>query len=69
MLKEQQMGPDGKPWIRKQRRMTLALYDRDIELMTWLTEYLGSSYSDVMRTAIRSLAAQLAQIPEKNLPN
>lgn len=58
-------GPDNKKWDRKVSKMTISLYDRDVELMEWLSTYLGTGNSDVMRTAIRSLAAQLSQIPQK----
>lgn len=57
------VGPDGKRWERKVVKLTISVYDKDVELLAWLEDYFGSGSSDVIRTAIRSLAAQMAQIP------
>lgn len=57
------IGPDGKAWERKVTHLTLSVYPNDIELLDFCQHRLGCSQSEVLRTAIRSLAMQLAQVP------
>lgn len=48
-----------------------SLYKRDDELVDWCAEFLGCKRSEVVRTAVRNLAAQLASMNlkgAKNLP-
>lgn len=39
-----------------------SLYQRDHELIEWCAEYLGCKKSDVIRTAVRTMATQLASL-------
>lgn len=59
-------GPDGKTWDRKVFTTSVSLYERDLELVAWLQQHLGCSRAEVFRTSVRSLAAQLSQIPGKS---
>lgn len=54
------LNPDGKTV-----NMTVSIYPGDKELVDWLMEYLGSTKSDVVRSAIRALASNLQAIAEK----
>lgn len=46
----------------KQIPRNFKLYPADDELLNYIAQFLGSSRSDALRTAIRSFAAQLQQI-------
>lgn len=52
----------GDEWDRKVVKRTLSLYERDAELLDWITAHLGCSQSEAFRTAIRIAAGQLAQV-------
>ena len=56
-------GPDGEVWDRKAAHLTLSLYEQDLELLDFCQNRLGCSKSEVLRTGIRTLAMQLANIP------
>jgi len=56
-------GPDGQTWNRTAVRMTFSAYEKDVELLDFCQSRLGGSQSEVLRTAVRTLAMQLAQVP------
>lgn len=49
-------------WERRVTKRTLSFYPKDLELLDWISEYIGCSQSEAFRTAIRIAAAQLANI-------
>lgn len=60
------VNPTGEgEWDRKVVHLTVSVYPKDMEMLQWITEHLGSSQSDAIRTSIRLCAAQLAQVPTK----
>lgn len=58
------IGPDGQEWERRAVRLTFSAYERDVELLAFCQQKLGCSQSEVLRTAVRSLAMQLASVPD-----
>lgn len=54
--------PTGDGWDRRITKMTLSLYPRDLELLNWISEYLGCSQSEAFRTAIRVAASALPNV-------
>lgn len=46
----------------KTTNLTVSVYKGDQELIEWMQSYLGTSKSDVIRSAVRSFAAHLAHI-------
>lgn len=48
------------------RRMTFSVTQRDVDITNWLTEFLGTTRSDAIRTAIRAFAGQMGSV-EKEL--
>ena len=63
--KTYQMEMNGEVWERRAIKMTISLYPRDQELLSQLTEFLGTNQSDAIRTAIRLAVAQLVNAPVK----
>jgi hypothetical protein len=66
MAKVQQsrkIGPDGKEWNRTSVHLDWSAHQRDVELLNYCQEKLGCSRSEAIRTAVRQLAIQLAQVP------
>lgn len=52
-----------KTWVRQTWSLSISCYEQDVELLNWLTEYLGCSKSEAVRTAVRLAAAQFAALP------
>lgn len=56
--------PSGvKEWDRRVVHLTTSVYPKDMELLQWIQEHLGTSQAEAIRTAIRLCATQLAQVP------
>ena len=43
-------------------RIDVRMTPSDIEILDWLTEFLATSRSDVVRTALRSFAGQMKHV-------
>lgn len=50
---------------RKKKDKTFSLDPVDIELIDWLSEYLGVSASEAVRTSVRAFAGQMATLEKK----
>lgn len=50
---------------RKQKDLVIPAYQTDIELVAWLTEFLGCSRAEAIRTAIRSFAGQMKALEKE----
>jgi hypothetical protein len=50
---------------RKLKDLVVGAYERDHELIQWITEFLGCSRSEAIRTAIRSFAAQMKALEKE----
>ena len=44
------------------RNLTVSLYEGDWDMLLWMEEYFGTNKSDVIRTAIRTLAVHTQAI-------
>lgn len=51
------------------RTRSFSFYERDLELIDWCSEFLGCKKSEVVRTAVRNLSAQLASLKLKDSRN
>lgn len=62
-------GPPSVPrsqWRMNAHPRSFTLYDKDVEVIEWIADFIGCGKSEVVRTAVRSLAGQLANM---QLPN
>lgn len=61
-IRERMRGQRSRQEFSKTTTVTVSVYPGDLELITWLTEFLGGSRSDAIRTAIRTAAAHFQEI-------
>jgi hypothetical protein len=46
----------------------IQVYEGDAKLLEWIAEFLGCSKAEAVRSAIRSMAAQLTMIDKRSPP-
>lgn len=47
---------------KKTSTVAVSLYEKDAQLLNWLTEYLGCSKSEAVRSAVRHMASHVGYL-------